>query len=451
MNKLKAFFIKNRLSLAAAGVLAVSVAVGAVVLHAQGEAEHVVSVAEVNMNRSQVLFSGEDYYLQSDQEDQYLEERAREELQKEQTVPAVQQEDPSELAPSIVTVEKEPEEEEEYVQDQDFEVEEYPDQETDQADENQNTDTDQQKKKKPESQEKNEEASNTYRRSTQGRSSTGSTNRYVSPSSRYNYGRSTVTRTPTPTPTSGAKKKKESTYTAEIPTPVPTTKVTVTPTPTTKTTVTPTPTTKVTVTPTPTTKPTVAPTKTPTPTPEPDIHISFRTPEAESGTEPVYGNEKELNHESSIPELHVVSGEKLEFRLQGKDYKNHTFDVDEYTVILTLPDGREVELTGQKSTDEDTGDVYIVYKTENPLEEGIYEINVTVKDTDYTVSCIVTAEPVKTPTPEPTEPPTPEPTETPTPEPTEAPTPEPTETPAPELTDVPELTETPTPGPTETP
>ena len=81
MNKWKAFFIKNRLSLAAVGVLAVSVAGGAVMLHAQGEAEHVVSVAEVNLNRSQVLFSGEDYYLESDQEDQYLEngrEQARE-------------------------------------------------------------------------------------------------------------------------------------------------------------------------------------------------------------------------------------------------------------------------------------------------------------------------------------------------------------------------------------
>ncbi|MBQ9321936.1 MAG: hypothetical protein IJ239_06255, partial [Eubacterium sp.] len=98
MNKWKAFFIKNRLSLAAAGVLAVSVAGGAVVLHAQGEAEQVVSVADVNLNRSQVLFSGEEYYLDSDQEDQYLEERAREELQKEQTAPTVQQEDSSELA-----------------------------------------------------------------------------------------------------------------------------------------------------------------------------------------------------------------------------------------------------------------------------------------------------------------------------------------------------------------
>ena len=445
MNKLKAFFIKNRLSLAAAGVLAVSVAVGAVVLHAQGEAEHVVSVAEVNMNRSQVLFSGEEYYLDSDQEDQYLEERAREELQKEQTAPTVQQEDPSELAPSIVTVEEEPEEEEEYVQDQDFEVEEYPDQETDQADDSQDTGTDQQKKKEPESQEKIEAAANTYKRSTQGGSSTGSTNRYVSPGSRYSYGRSTVTRTPTPTPTSGAKKKKESNYTAEIPTPVPTTKATATPAPTTKATVTPTPTTKATVTPTPTTKPTVAPTKTPTPTPtpEPDIHISFRVPEAESGTEPVYDNEKELNNKSSIPELHVVSGEKLEFRLHGKDYKNHTFDADEYTVTLILPDGSEAELTGQKSINEDTGDVYIVYKTENPLEEGIYEIKVTVKGTDYTASCIVTAEPVQTPTPEPTEAPTPEPTEAPTPEPTEAPTPEPTEAPTPEPTDVPEPTEAP--------
>ena len=441
MNKWKAFFIKNRLSLAAAGVLAVSVAGGAVVLHAQGEAEHVVSVAEVNLNRSQVLFSGEDYYLDSDQEDQYLEERAREELQKEQTVPAVQQEDPSELAPSIVTVEEEPEDEEEYVQDQDFEVEEYPEQETDQAanqsDDSQETGTDQQKEKKPESQKKSEEASNTYKRSTQ----SGSTNRYVSPGSRYSYGRSTVTRTPTPTPTSAAKKKKESTYTAEIPTPVPTTKATATPAPTTK----------VTVTPTPTTKPTVAPTKTPTPTPEPDIHISFRVPEAESGTEPVYDNEKELNNKSSIPELHVVSGEKLEFRLHGKDYKNHTFDADEYTVILILPDGSEAELTGGKSKDEDTGEVYIVYKTENPLEEGIYEIKVTVKGTDYTASCIVTAEPVQTPTPEPTEAPTPEPTEAPTPEPTEAPTPEPTEAPTPEPTDVPTPEPTDVPEPTEAP